>query len=106
MIFLTNLKWIYGNGGSFFIFLFFKPKFPSQKLINHERIHFMQQLELLFVGMWIIYVVNLFINMLKYKEMDKAYRNVIFEREAHTNDTDLQYLINRRIFRWTKYIRG
>jgi len=34
-----------------------------------------------------------------------AYRNISFEREAYSNEKDLSYLDNRKIFAWTKYIK-
>jgi hypothetical protein len=78
--------------------IFFKERKDLQNkiLINHERIHFAQQMELLFILFYIIYILNYFINLLRYLKHDKAYRNIIFEKEAYENQNDLNYLSVRR----------
>lgn len=57
--------------------------------INHEKIHGRQQLELLIILFYIIYLIEWFI---------KGYRNISFEREAYSNEQNLQYLKNRKWF--------
>jgi len=34
-----------------------------------------------------------------------AYMNISFEREAYTNDNNLEYLKDRKYFAWIKYLR-
>src|SRR4051812_5532799 len=64
-------------------------------IINHEKIHFKQQQELLILPFYILYLLHYLINRLKYKGHHQAYLNICFEREAYANDRDLEYL-NRR----------
>lgn len=91
---------------SIFIFIVLRDKelADSARLINHEKIHFKQQLELLFVGQWILYVVFYFRNLIKYKDHHKAYMLIPFEKEAYANDRNMNYLKNRRAFAWWKYV--
>jgi len=67
---------------------------------NHETIHFQQQLELLFVVQWILYISFYLVGLVKYREGAIAYRQNPFEQEAYDNDHDLDYLTSRKRFSW------
>lgn len=102
------ITWLPGSykGASFFIFIFLrdKSKLNDYRLINHETIHFYQQLEMLFVFNWILYCFFYLKEILKGKAHDAAYRSNPFEREAYTNDQDLTYIFKRKPYAWIKYI--
>jgi len=77
----------------------------GKRTINHETIHFFQQLELLVIGFYIMYVLFYLINVIKYKfNMQKAYYAIPFEKEAYNNQDDFEYLSKRKLFIWIKYI--
>ncbi|WGU68263.1 hypothetical protein QIU18_00300 [Capnocytophaga canimorsus] len=61
-------------------------------LINHERIHLKQQAELLVVFFYLWYLLDFLWKYVKYRNWNKAYRNIIFEREAYSNEQNLNYL--------------
>ncbi|MBT8260919.1 MAG: hypothetical protein KJN82_06370 [Bacteroidia bacterium] len=61
-------------------------------LINHERIHLRQQLELLIIFFYILYVCEFLIRLLVYRKWNYAYRMISFEKEAYANEKDLNYL--------------
>src|SRR5690349_7268448 len=67
-------------------------------LINHERIHHRQQLELLLLPFYLLYLSNYIFNRFRYHTHQEAYRNIIFEREAYSNDMDPDYLKKRKWF--------
>jgi hypothetical protein len=71
--------------------------------INHEKIHLVQQLELLLIGFYILYLLNYFFNLIKYLNHDKAYLNIIFEKEAYEMESDLDYLQKRNLWSWVKF---
>lgn len=73
--------------------------------LNHEKIHLRQQLEMLILPFFIWYIAEFFIRCIQYKNKDLAYRNISFEREAYTNETDLNYLKKRSFFQFLKYIK-
>lgn len=75
----------------------------NKAVINHENIHLRQQMELLLVPFYVLYLLNYLLNLLYYMKHDKAYRNIVFEREAYTNDADLQYLQQRQFWAWTRF---
>ena len=77
----------------------------SEETRRHETIHFQQQLELLFVGQWILYVLFWLIGMFIYRDGKKAYYENPFEREAYWNDGDENYLPTRERYNWIKYVR-
>lgn len=70
--------------------------------INHEKIHWQQQLELLVLPFYILYGLEYLIKLFMYGS--DAYRNLSFEREAYSNDKKLDYLNNRTHYAWLKYI--
>lgn len=63
--------------------------------INHEAIHFAQQKEWLFIGFFILYLVEFIF---------KGYMNISFEKEAYNNSMDLNYLKSRK--RYANYRKG
>lgn len=64
--------------------------------INHERIHTAQMKEWLFIGFYLLYITEYLINLIKYKNTKIAYKNISFEKEAYTNQSNLQYLTIRK----------
>lgn len=74
----------------------------NRTLINHERIHLKQQLELLIIGFYIWYVVEFLVLIIYYRNWHKAYRNISFEKEAYKNENQLNYLNSRSLFAFLK----
>lgn len=94
---------------------------PSERTLNHESIHTAQMKELLYIGFYIIYIIEYILKQLYVwtgklynnlplsdvfsKESQKeAYYAVSFEREAHLYDDDLEYLNKRKSYEWIKMI--
>ncbi|TYP77394.1 hypothetical protein BD809_101549 [Aquimarina intermedia] len=71
--------------------------------INHERIHLRQQGELLVIPFYFIYLLEYLIRIIQYKNLEIAYRNISFEREAYSNEGNLQYLKKRTFWSFLKY---
>lgn len=86
-----------------FILIKHKRQKHDQVLINHERIHLRQQIELLVIPFYILYLANYLINLIKYRNHTRAYFNIAFEKEAYAHDQNLNYLKNRKFFAWIKY---
>ena len=64
----------------------------NKRIMNHERIHIRQQIELLVLPFYIIYLIEFGIGLIKCRNKQQAYLNISFEREAYNHDTDLNYL--------------
>lgn len=78
--------------------------------INHESIHTEQMKEMLYIFFYLWYAIEWFIKLFKYGDGSKsngnsAYRNISFEREAYSNESDVNYLESRKRFAWWNYIR-
>ena len=67
---------------------------------NHERIHAAQQRELLYLPFFLWYVLEWLVLLMKYRDREKAYRNIRFEKEAYNHQDDLGYLKKRRHFHY------
>jgi len=80
-------------------------KFADDPLImNHEKIHHKQEIELLILPFYLLYVTNYLLNRFRYSTHHEAYMHIIFEREAYANENDLNYLKNRKLFSFLKYL--
>lgn len=76
----------------------------NKVLLNHEKIHIRQQLELLVLPFFLWYFLEYLIRLIQYKDRSKAYRNISFEKEAYTNECDQNYLQKRKIWSFSKYV--
>src|SRR5690606_40744118 len=72
------------TGITLFPFVFLKDRSFKEDLVlvNHERIHLKQQLELLVLPFYLIYCLEFLVRLFQYKSWHLAYRNISFEREA------------------------
>lgn len=96
------------RGFTFFPFVFLSDKKDKSHavLMNHEKIHLKQQIELgiLFFFLW--YIVEFCINWFKLRDKQQAYHAISFEQEAYENETDLAYLKNRKRYAFVKYLKS
>lgn len=74
------------------------------KLINHEKIHLKQQLELLIIPFYIIYITEWLLRSLFHLSFYRGYQNISFEREAYVNEHNLNYPNERKAFSFMKYL--
>lgn len=73
-------------------------------MINHEKIHIRQQIEMLVLPFFIWYGTEFLIKWIKYKDKNLAYRNISFEKEAYANEKDLNYLKQRSFWKFLSYL--
>lgn len=94
------------NGITLFPFILLRnPRDRSnQVLINHEKIHLRQQLELLIIFFYIWYVAEYYYWYFRLGDSHLAYRYISFERESYAMENDLNYLETRKIWSFWKYI--
>lgn len=76
----------------------------NEVFMNHERIHFRQQMELLVIPFYVWYVVEFLFRRIQSATWQEAYRNISFEREAYENEKDLDYLKRRSFWKFVKFI--
>ena len=99
------LKFLPSHGMAFFPFILVKEKkyTSHQVLLNHERIHLYQQLELLILPFYILYFINYMINLVRYRDHYKAYFNIIFEKEAFNQENNTEYISKRKFLAWIQF---
>ncbi|WP_320815260.1 hypothetical protein [Flavobacterium sp.] len=73
-------------------------------LLNHEKIHIRQQLELLIIPFYMWYGLEFLVRYFQYKNWNLAYKNISFEREAYANEKDLNYLKKRSFWEFYKFL--
>jgi len=90
------------NAINLFGVIFVRPQVEMNPyLLNHERIHTRQMLEMLIVGFYLWYFFEWLVRLL---QRGNAYRHISLEREAYAHERDLQYLQQRKPFAWWKYL--
>ncbi len=70
----------------------------DEETLNHERIHTAQMREWLYIPFYLFYFVEWVINLLKTGDLYRAYRDISFEKEAYTHQSDKTYLGQRKLF--------
>ena len=86
-----------------FIFIKYKEDIKNGILINHEKIHLRQQIELLVIFFYIWYVIEFYYWFFKLKNRHAAYLRISFEREAYMNEKNLNYLEKRKLWAFWKF---
>lgn len=107
MIFISKFLVPKGYSGlTIYPFVFLKHNHLklNKSLLNHERIHLKQQIELLIIPFYMFYFLEFLIRLFQYKNWHKAYRNISFEREAYHNEFNLDYLKQRPFWAFLNYL--
>lgn len=78
----------------------------SPIVLNHERIHTRQMMELLIIPFYIVYVLEWIIRLFQFKDAYKAYNNISFEREAYLNASNFSYLKTRRRYSFINHLKS
>lgn len=71
---------------------------------NHEYIHTLQQRELLFIGFYLLYILEWLVRLCQHRHWLKAYFAISFEREAYAQQSHLDYRRHRPLFAWRRYL--
>jgi hypothetical protein len=108
-MFVVVISWLFAKnfrGLAIYPFIFLRDKTLKEnpQILNHERIHLRQQIEMLWVFFFIWYGIEYLIRLYQFKNSSTAYFNISFEKEAYTHDKDLEYLKNRKIWAFRKYL--
>jgi hypothetical protein len=105
IIIIPQIRYLGISGITLFPFIILRDKQLKQdkRILNHERIHIRQQVELLILPFYLLYLIEFCIRLINYKNRQTAYMNISFEREAFKHDADLNYLSERKWWAWRKY---
>ena len=99
-----------GMAITFWPFIFVRPDLTVHpvlpELLRHEEIHIRQQLELLLIGAWILFLIEYcYARYLKKLDKRQAYYFTALEQEAHRNAFREDYLKIRRPYAMLRYIK-
>jgi integral membrane sensor domain MASE1 len=84
--------------------IYVKEKYLTDaEMINHESIHWKQQMEMLILFFYLWYFIEWFLKLILPPYND-AYNAISFEREAYDNENNLNYLEIRKHYCWIKRI--
>lgn len=90
------------------LFPFVLLRYPNDRndpvLLNHERIHLKQQLELLVIPFYIWYLTEYAKHRFRGLNHLEAYLQISFEKEAYCNEQRLDYLGKRPAFAFRKHL--
>lgn len=103
---VIHVAFLPAAGMAVFPFILVKKKTykQHQELINHEKIHLVQQLEMFIALFYAVYLLNYLLNLLRYRDHNQAYLNIAFEREAYEMEKRSDYLEKRRFWAWLPYL--
>lgn len=78
----------------------------SEEGLNHERIHTEQIKELLYIGFYLWYLIEVFVRRFQCDNWHTAYHNISLEREAYEMQGIPDYLDSRPRFAFMQYLKG
>lgn len=95
------------NGLTIFPFVMIRDDFDKDNkvLINHEKIHIKQQLQLLVLPFFVWYMMEFLFRWIQFKDKNRAYRNISFEREAYANEQNLNYINEMPFWSFRNYLK-
>ena len=90
------------SGIAMYPFIFLKKtKLEDPDIYYHELIHIEQFKETLGLGFYVIFVCDFVYSLIKYRNLSKAYRSLLSEKEAYAHMYDREYLVSgRRRYKW------
>ncbi|TAE36730.1 MAG: hypothetical protein EAZ70_10290 [Runella slithyformis] len=101
---VIRVSFLWVDGMALFPFVLVRQANPPRWLLNHERIHLKQQLEMGLVLFYAWYLFEFLVRWLQHGNRSRAYRSISFEREAYKNDENLNYLQNRKFWAFLAYL--
>ncbi|CAM3688168.1 hypothetical protein FLGE108171_10685 [Flavobacterium gelidilacus] len=99
-------KWVRGITIFPFIVLSYREDKQNLVLLNHEKIHIRQQIEMLVFPFFLWYGIEYLIRFVQYRNWKEAYLNISFEREAYQNEKNLYYLKQRSFWNFLKFLKS
>lgn len=78
----------------------------DDQMKRHEAIHTEQMKYMGYLFFYIWYGIEWLVRLAQYRNKQKAYFNVSFEREAYANDKHANYIRIRTRYAWTKYLKN
>lgn len=74
----------------------------DDETVNHEIIHWKQQIELFCIFFYVLYILEFVVRFIVSRST--AYKKISFEQEAYSNQKSNMYIYNRTKYAWKKYL--
>ena len=84
--------------------IFYNKEKHSDILLNRKLIFLEQEKELLFIGFYLWFILEYIVRFLKTLSFRCAYVNMSFVQEVEFGESDLDYVINRHHYDWSKWL--
>jgi hypothetical protein len=88
-----------------FIFVSSQSLISDYVLLQHERIHIRQALELAVLPFYVWYLLEFIVRYCRCGNFQKAYRSISFEQEAYAHETEPHYLERRQCWAFLNYFK-
>lgn len=107
MLLILHMPSLPARGMALFPFILIKDKSDAanQRLLNHERIHLRQQLEMLVLPFYVFYLGEYAWHRLRGLPHKAAYFAISFEKEAYDREYDFGYLRRRAFWGFWPYLK-
>lgn len=88
-----------------FPFVFYKGAPMDDRDLRHETVHLCQQLVLLVIPFYVLYLLFWLAALLRYRNWYRAYRAIPFERSAYRLESTKNLSFVTRAFDWLRCIK-
>ena len=85
-----------------FPFVFFNGQPLDDSELRHETVHLWQQMALLFVLFYMLYLAFWLLNIIRFRDPYRAYMNIPFERSAYILEKQQPVSPIRQSFHWLR----
>ena len=83
-----------------FPFIFYNGMKLDESEMRHEMVHLRQQIALVILPFYLLYLLFWLSNLVRYRDKDLAYRNIPFERSAYCLENQQSVTPLRQSFHW------
>lgn len=76
----------------------------SDKNINHEEVHWKQQIEMFFIFFYLWYIIEFLVKLIITKNWQRAYHSISLEQEAYERENNNSWIEFRPHYYWKQFI--
>lgn len=89
-----------------FPFVFYNGEPLRAQELRHETVHLWQQLVLLILPFYLLYLLFWLYGLIKFRNHDRAYMSIPFERSAYELESEIKLSPRRCMFHWISKIKN
>ena len=85
-----------------FPFVFYNGNTMDEREVRHEMVHMWQQTALLVIFFYLFYLAFWLINIVRYRNLYRAYQEIPFERSAYMLENKSDVPVLQQSFHWLR----